>query len=69
MRPCVTYEAVKRQLELLGHTVPDAAIRAYLADLQKGSEDEPASVRAASQMSGRSDHDTVREAFRHLNLI
>lgn len=35
--PCVTYDAVKRQLELLGHNVPDEAIRAYLSDLQKGS--------------------------------
>ena len=56
--PCVTYEAVKRQLELLGHDVPDEAIRAYLADFQKGSSDEeparPGShLRAAEQPAPR----------------
>lgn len=49
----VTYEAVKRQLELLGHDVPDDAIHAYLKDLQKGSTEAPSSSRPGSQLSER----------------
>ena len=56
----VTYEAVKRQLELLGHDVPDDAIRAYLTDLQKGAIEDSGPSRPASQLSGHSAHFAVR---------
>ena len=33
----VTFEAVKEQLEILGHSVPDDVVRDFLADINKSS--------------------------------
>lgn len=37
MPPSVSFEAVKAQLEILGHAVPDDVIRSFLADINQVS--------------------------------
>lgn len=51
MAPSVSFEAVKEQLNILGHNVPDDVIRSFLQDINQSSPPGPA---AATQPGGAS---------------